>query len=118
MTCTAIGGDCSDVEELKKMFVALLADFKDSTTLEKHLDDFLAVFGDEVVIRKKKGVPPPLHQKVEYLCMVKNQLKLVDYYKTFGLTVVDDDENVPSLYIVPMVGNFYEFLDRCGVIPP
>ena len=44
-------------------------------------------------------------------------MKLVEYYKTFGLTVIDDEDNDLSLYNVPMVGNFYEFLDKCGVKP-
>jgi hypothetical protein len=113
----ASGGDCSDVEELKRIFMALLAEYEDLEELEERLDEFLSVFGAEVSIQKKTGAPPRLEQKVRYLCTLKNQMKLVEYYKTFGLTVVDDEENELSLYNVPMVGNFYDFLDRCGVKP-
>lgn len=111
----ASGGQCSDVEDLKKMYVTLMAEFKDPATMERHIDVFLAGFTDEMPIKSKKGAPPRLQQRVECLCTLKNQMKLVEYYKTFGLTVLDDEENEPSIYNVPMVGNFYEFLDKCGV---
>jgi hypothetical protein len=90
-----------------------LAEYKDLKELNHDLGDFL---GNFTTIE----MPDTLEEKIKLLSQYVNQLKLVNYYKRYGLAIDEDvdDENHPDMYGIPMTGRLHKLLHYCSEKTP